>query len=490
MFRLNRDVLHLIFQEIKDDKKTLYSCLSVNKTWCEIIIPILWNNPWKYINKNCEHRKKKILLNIIISHLSNEIKNNLKNQGIDFLTTNSYQKPLLFNYINLCKHLNLEEIHKLINSIHEQSKISIIKNQLFKLFINENTKFSHLYLPYQFEHQIHLIPKSENCFSDIEFFCCSASINDNVIIGLKDICKLIKELKLFIEVHNNNYGIIELINNQKNLLSISFLINYTEYSRTYGYTRAHESFCKNLENSLINHANTIQYFKTTKEPITNIISYFVNLKELELDCSYYYEWNCLENLSLPFLRILKASRVPVKILTSLIENTSGTLNEIKIDYIFHDEINNERIIQTIYKNCPNLKYLKLVLRNINILEFEKLLINCQYLEGLFILINNIEDEFNLEKLFEILTNSSPIGLFKFKFSIYSDTIFKLETLKLFFDNWKDRHPMLLQFNKIGYIEEYTNLIESYKSKKIVKNFDNLFYGHIYEDFEWVCKRVN
>ncbi|CAB5306142.1 unnamed protein product [Rhizophagus irregularis] len=229
---------------------------------------------------------------------------------------------------------------------------------------------------------------------------------------------------------------------------------------------------------------------TTKEPITNIISKFVNLKELELDCSYYYEWNCLENLSLPFLRILKASRVPIKILTSLIENTSGKLNEIKIDYIFHDEINNERIIQTIYNNCPNLKYLKLVLRNINILEFEKLLINCQYLEGLFILINNIEDEFNLEKLFEILTNSSPIGLFKFKFSIYSDTIFKLETLKLFFDNWEGRHPMLLQFNKIGYIEEYTNLIEIYKSKKIVKNFDNLFYGHIYEDFEWVCKRVN
>ncbi|CAG8700425.1 14154_t:CDS:2 [Rhizophagus irregularis] len=374
-----------------------------------MIIPILWNNPWKYINKNCEHRKKKLLLNIIISHLSNEIKNNLKDQGIDFLTTNSYQKPLLFNYINLCKHLNLEEIHKLINSIHEQSKTFIIKNQLFELFINENTKFTHLYLPYQFEHQIHLIPKSETCFSDIEFFCCSA-----------------------------------------------------KYSRTYGYTRAHESFCKKLEDSLINHANTIQYFKTTKEPITNIISKFVNLKELELDCSYYYEWNCLENLSLPFLRILKASRVPIKILTSLIENTSGKLNEIKIDYIFHDEINNERIIQTIYNNCPNLKYLKLVLRNINILEFEKLLINCQYLEGLFILINNIEDEFNLEKLFEILTNSSPIG----------------------------RHPMLLQFNKIGYIEEYTNLIEIYKSKKIVKNFDNLFYGHIYEDFEWVCKRVN
>jgi hypothetical protein len=488
MFRLNEDVLFLIFQEIKDDKKTLYSCLSVNKTWYEIIIPILWKDPWKYIKENDEHRRKILLLNVIVSHLSDELKNNLKNQGIDFLT-NSPQKPFT-DYISLCRHLNLEEIHRIINSTHEQSKTSIIKNEIFKLFINENTKFTHLYLPYQFDHQIHLIPKAELCFSEIEFFSCNTSMNDNVLAGLTGICKSIKELKLFIEVHNNNNGIIELIKAQRNLLSISFLINYTEYSKTYGYTRAHESFCKILEDSLIKHANSIQYFKTTKQPITDIISYFVNLKELELDCSYYYAWNCLENLSLPFLRILKASRVPIKVLTNLIENTIGTLIEIKIDYIFHDEINNKRIIEAIYQKCPNLKYLKLVLRNSNILEFEKLLINCQYLEGLFILINNMEDAFDLEKLFEILARSSPIGLFKFKFSIYSDTIFKLETLKLFLDNWKGRRPMLLQFNKIGYIEEYTNLIEIYKSEKIVKNFDNLLYGNTYEDFEWVYRKLN
>ncbi|GBB98584.1 hypothetical protein RclHR1_03270007 [Rhizophagus clarus] len=483
MFRLNRDVLYLIFQEFKDDNRTLYSCLTVNKTWCEIIIPILWKDPWKYLKENYEHRRKKLLLNVITSQLSDELKNNSTNQGINFMT-NSSQKPF-FDYIGLCRHLNLEEIHRIINSVYEQSKTLIVKNEIFKLFINENTKFTHIYLPYQFDHQIHLFPKAERCFSEIEFFSCSANINDNVLAGLTGICKSIKELELFIEVNNNNNGIIDLINNQKNLLSISLLINYAEYSKTYGYTNANEEFCKNLESSLIEHANTIQYFKTTKQPIVKIISHFVKLKELDLDCSYYYTWNCLENLSLPFLRILKASRVPIRVLTSLIENTSGTLIEIKIDYIFHNEIDNKRIIEAIYRNCPNLKYLKLVLRNSNISVFEKLLINCQYLEGLFILINNMEDAFDLENLFKVLTRSSPFGLFRFKFSIYSHTIFKLETLKLFFDNWKNRRPMLLQFNKIGYIEEYTDLIAIYKSEGIVKKFSNLLYEHTYGDFEWV-----
>jgi hypothetical protein len=48
MSNLNRDVLYLIIEQLQDDANTLCSCLLVNKTWCEIIIPILWKNLWKY----------------------------------------------------------------------------------------------------------------------------------------------------------------------------------------------------------------------------------------------------------------------------------------------------------------------------------------------------------------------------------------------------------------------------------------------------------
>ncbi|GET53969.1 hypothetical protein GLOIN_2v813753 [Rhizophagus irregularis DAOM 181602=DAOM 197198] len=43
------------------------------------------------------------------------------------------------------------------------------------------------------------------------------------------------------------------------------------------------------------------------------------------------------------------------------------------------------LIQAIYQNCPNIRYLKLSLdRNLLIPEFENLLINCQCLNGLII----------------------------------------------------------------------------------------------------------
>jgi len=154
-------------------------------------------------------------------------------------------------------------------------------------------------------------------------------------------------------------------------------------------------------------------------------------------------------LSLPILRILKAEQVPSEFLANLIKNTKGHLSEISLYYI---DVDIEKLIQAIYQNCPNLRYLKLSLRsnfnNFNSVisaEFENLLINCQFLNGLIIDIfcHNTSSEFiSWDKLFEILAKSSPINLFKFKF--YPSNTIELEHLKSFFDNWKNRKPMLLK----------------------------------------------
>jgi hypothetical protein len=462
MSNLNRDVLYLIFEQLHDDKKTLFSCLLVNKTWCETTIPILWRNPWKSL----KNENETLLLNVIISHLSNVSRNKI---GKHKLLTNSYQKPL-FDYISYCRHLNLDEIRKIINN-NIQCKVLKVQDEILNRFINENTKFTHLYIHRRFDYQINLVHGAERCFSGIEFLSCCTNINDNIVSKLIEACKSIKELELYID--NDNYGIARLIEVQKKILNI----NLTRSSYI------NESYYKNLENSLIKHANTIQYYKVTGRPSTKLLSSFVNLNILELDGSNILEWNCLDNLSFPFLQILKSSGVPVQTLTNLIKNTNGFLTEIKIDYISHDEINNKKIIQAIYQNSPNLKYLKLVFRNCNILELETLLITCQYLNGLYILIDSYQDrKFDWDGLFDILTKSSTTSLFKFK--IYSYAVPVLGSLELFFNNWKGKHPMLLQIISVKNID--LELIEKYKTEGIIKKYD---YYLVYNkrtigDFEW------
>ncbi|GBC03365.1 hypothetical protein RclHR1_05090012 [Rhizophagus clarus] len=472
MSKLYIDILHLIFKKLQDDndKKSLTSCLSVNTTWCEIIVPIFWKNPWNYLKNG----KEKILLKVIISHLPDELRDNLI-QDNDLLI-DSYKRPL-FNYISFWRHLNFERIERMFNA-HIHSKE--IKNDILDLFINNNTKFTHLYIQ-QFERQIHLIPVAKKCFSEIKFLSCNANINDNILTGLIGMCESIRELEIFIEDGNQNYGIVKLIESIKKLFNVSLIsLIKTEYSYS-NYLRIDGSFYNILENSLINHANTIEYFKITKQPSTEILSHLANLKILELNGHFRdVAWDRLENLSLPYLQILKAKSIPIKFLINLIENTSGYLSEIKIDYIGHDEINNKRIIRVIYQNCPNLQYLNLMFRKSNIIELENLLINCQYLNGLFFIIDS-DDTINWDKLFEILSKFSPNGLFKFKF--YSANRIKLDSLKLFFDSWKDEHknPMLLKFFRMRILSEYIDLIKRYKAEGVIKEFEHDLYG---EDFEW------
>ncbi|PKC03832.1 hypothetical protein RhiirA5_423153 [Rhizophagus irregularis] len=51
MSKFNKDILFLIFEKLQNNSKNskfLFSCLMVNRIWCETMIPILWKNPWCY----------------------------------------------------------------------------------------------------------------------------------------------------------------------------------------------------------------------------------------------------------------------------------------------------------------------------------------------------------------------------------------------------------------------------------------------------------
>ncbi|PKY60835.1 hypothetical protein RhiirA4_490191, partial [Rhizophagus irregularis] len=214
-------------------------------------------------------------------------------------------------------------------------------------------------------------------------------------------------------------------------------------------------------------------------PATGILSSLVNLKRLELytiNRNIKLKFNSLEDntISLPSLQILKTDISQTSTLRNLIVNTNGNLTKISIDNIFRSKTDNENIIKAIYQNCPNLMFLKLVFIIENILELEKLLIKCQCLNGLYFHILNL---IGLDKLFEMLTRSSPTSLFKFKFDIISRELITPESFKLFINNWKGRHPMLLQISPYG----CTDLIDS----EVVKKFDYLRSNWSYsEDFEW------
>ncbi|PKK64188.1 hypothetical protein RhiirC2_787872 [Rhizophagus irregularis] len=479
MWRSNEDLLFLIFEELGNDKKSLYSCLLVNRTWCVTAVSILWRNPSLFSYFGIQKK----LFNVILLLLSEESKEILKNQGMNnFITETTHQRPL-FNYMSFWKHLKLPILrHEIFSNIVGESNAPILRNELFKLFINKNTKFIQLTITEYFDYQVHLIPGAECCLSGLEIFYYNSKIDPNVLVGLAKICKSIKKIEINFDSYENtdSHGIFKLIEVQKNL---------NEFYLTDAFNRL-EPFYKYLEESLIKHADTIQYLKIDWSPNTRFLSYFVNLVYLEIEKSFFikkYNPNNLKNISLPILKILKINRVPLIATVNLIESTTGNLSEISIhcDKALRD-VGCKMLIQAIYQNCPNIRYLKLSF-DIKLLipEFKNLLINCKFLIGLIIHVRN-DYNFRWNKLFQILAKSSPISLFKFKF--YSKE-FKLKDLKLFFDNWKNRRAMLLKiiYPSFKVDQQLVSLIEQYKAKGIIENyiFSIIDCGDDYENFKWI-----
>src|SRR6266542_1213617 len=91
--QLPADCLNEIFESL-EDKVDLYSCLLVNRLWCEVSVRILWTNIRNY--------------NTLLNCLPNVSKEVLsKYKVIDFTS-----KPPSFIYVTLIKNLNINDIAK------------------------------------------------------------------------------------------------------------------------------------------------------------------------------------------------------------------------------------------------------------------------------------------------------------------------------------------------------------------------------------------
>src|SRR3990170_7227262 len=135
MSKLNKDILFLLFEELQNDSKSLFSCLLVNKLWCETVIPILWRNPW-YYKDNINYREKSSLYRIITFSLPNDIKEFLTNQGIQLFPIS--HQSLLFDYLSFCKSININVIKDIISlgysSVHNRF---LLQQEIYRLFMRK-----------------------------------------------------------------------------------------------------------------------------------------------------------------------------------------------------------------------------------------------------------------------------------------------------------------------------------------------------------------
>jgi len=99
------DLPELIYEIIKDfqnDSSSLHSCILVNRLWCRLTIPLLWEDPFsiiKYYNFP-SYKSQYYFIEIYLCNLNGDDKTKFNEYGIncDLLTSNT-----LFNYPTFIK---------------------------------------------------------------------------------------------------------------------------------------------------------------------------------------------------------------------------------------------------------------------------------------------------------------------------------------------------------------------------------------------------
>src|SRR5688572_8449262 len=130
------EISYIIIQYLRNNFNALYSLALVNRFWCHLVIPLLWEDPFSI---NCQKNLTFRFLDTYFLFLSENDKSKMEKFEICKFDSNLH-KPL-FNYPSLIKTLNFNSIGLHVINWLKFTKQPSTKKYYFPLALN-----NHLYL--------------------------------------------------------------------------------------------------------------------------------------------------------------------------------------------------------------------------------------------------------------------------------------------------------------------------------------------------------
>jgi hypothetical protein len=438
MSQLSADCLFEIFEYLANDKRSLYSCLLVNKLWSTIFVRILWRDSTNYNFQT---------LKTLIKCLPNESKEIISKTEIDFSI--SISKPM-FNYPSFCKILLICEIHRKFESLFPSPE-NLIKNytliEIYKLFMN---------------------------ITELKIF---SSINPEIFHHLIQYCHNIKSLTIEFCDNTISNGLKEFLFSIQNNLKYFNIIQDNQFNNSPDITDLISSFTTNLYNTV----NEYHYYADNIS--FSFIKNFINLQVLELE-NYDITIDVFEKLStfiFPHLKIFKidVNNVNYNFAIKFLMNNGKNLRELSFCEIMGE--NDNLLNLTIAKFCVNLKVLSIGFFYDELETFKIILNSCKYLETIKIWLD--EADLLYEKVaLETIANYSPENMNRIELLYFPRPYTKKllpEELDSFFINWSKRvpyFPITIIINRFHHTksldteEENLNIIDKYIRSKVIKKF--------------------
>ncbi|CAB5199751.1 unnamed protein product [Rhizophagus irregularis] len=278
------DLPELTYEVIKyfqNDYSTLHSCILVNRLWCRLSIPLLWENPFSIYAKNHNY------IEIYLLYINDDLKTTFYKYKV---INNSLPSSTLFNYPKFLKYLNTYEFIfsvrkwfgspiKYINleSISYLTDFYIMIDicvSLFKIFI---------------ENEVNLHTLEIDSTSIIYDSIYPSNILE-LILQNTNFIHNIKNLKFHIIDNNRNIALIkdrisQIINLQQNLKQI--LINRSGFLLCQSLFLSKDYNCSNTLNTIVFYYCDFKESKSVYQMFNLMENIKQNLNYLLIDISEY-----------------------------------------------------------------------------------------------------------------------------------------------------------------------------------------------------------
>jgi hypothetical protein len=473
MSKLNKDVLFLIFKGLRNDSKSLFSSLMVNRLWCETIIPILWKNPWCY---DINYKNKNYLFIIITSYLYNDINELLTRKEIQLPLVSS--QSLMFDYLSFCRSINIDTINTIISIGSSLDYVQFnLQQEFYSLFIKKCSDLKYFDIR-SIKPQIFHFPEAKACLESLCELKCNTSIDSSYFFGLARYCQYIQ--RLIISNNANDYnGIIKLIEVQKNLKYFEWKDAHHIKYKVNVYREI--LFAVEKKADTINHIKL--YFIHEDHTLQYVLPKLRKLKTLIVTKFGDFDENQLKTLNYHDLEVINTNYITLYDASIIIGNSGGHIKEIllksysKIHHMKDFDKESRIFIRKIYKKCPSIEYLSLIFSpsKKNFTEFKKLLKICQNLKSLLLVVFDPYKEETNEKMLEngkkilkVLIRSKPANLREIRF--FDHFKFSLDAFEEFLGKWRGHTLSILTTDSIYERKYYKRLIDNYKNNGVIKAF--------------------
>ncbi|PKK63852.1 hypothetical protein RhiirC2_788312 [Rhizophagus irregularis] len=358
-----RELTDEIIQYFRYDYSTLYSCILVNRLWCRLAIPLLWEDPFSVPTQNYQ------VIEILLVNLNEKDKAHLIEHGI---IKNLFYSNTLFNYPNFIKCLSTHNIRISIDNFATSGKSEIYKS-LFKTFIENEVNL------YSFELVLDIS-------MDYEYFNYTLEL----ILQNPFIIHNIRNLVIHIyrsDRMNNIIPFLEFLSSNCNSISSIHFLLATKIPLIEKYLSNIIALQQNLRTISFGYNdpfyNSMLSFSNFSNTLNTIIFYHIDFKNIKLLNQLINQLNVLESIHIIYcssldsnfihqiINIVKPIKlkslflseiIQIELLRLLLQKSGNYLENFELGFMA-DEVTElkQQLLELILNYCTNVRYLNIVI---------------------------------------------------------------------------------------------------------------------------------